>query len=79
MIEIRTISHDTPVEDLVWHRDEHDRNVTVLEGTDWFFQFDNQLPIKLEKDMNLFIGSMKYHRVIRGIDNLVINIKESQL
>jgi len=65
------------VEDLVWHRDEYDRNVTVLEGNDWFFQFDNQLPIKLEKDMNLFIGSMKYHRVIRGIDNLVINIKES--
>lgn len=65
------------MEDLVWHRDEYDRNVTVLEGNDWFFQFDNQLPIKLEKDMNLFIGSMKYHRVIRGIDNLVINIKES--
>jgi len=65
------------VEDLVWHRDEYDRNVTVLEGNDWFFQFDNQLPIKLEKDMNLFIGSMKFHRVIRGIDNLVINIKES--
>lgn len=65
------------MEDLVWHRDEYDRNVTVLEGNDWFFQFDNQLPIKLEKDMNLFIGSMKFHRVIRGIDNLVINIKES--
>ena len=64
------------MEDLVWHRDEYDRNVTVLEGNDWFFQFDNQLPIKLEKDMNLFIGSMKFHRVIRGIDNLVINIKE---
>ena len=31
-----------------WHRDPEDREITVLNENDWKFQFDNEIPQKLE-------------------------------
>lgn len=70
----REFSQDIPQEELVWHRDQRDRRVTVLNETDWQFQFDNEIPQVL-KD-TIFIPKNIYHRVIKGTGNLNIQIQE---
>jgi hypothetical protein len=70
----RKFTQDTPEEELVWHRDENDREVEILEPTDWLFQFDNELPQLLKE--KLFIPRETYHRLIKGTGNLGVRIKE---
>ena len=71
---VRTFSQNIDEDELVWHRDEKDREVTVLEETDWQFQFDNELP-QLLKDV-IFIPKNTYHRVIKGTGELNLQILE---
>jgi len=73
-IIMRTFSQDIPEEKLVWHRDQKDRRVTVLNETDWQFQFDNEIPQVLKN--TIFIPKNTYHRVIKGTGNLNIQIEE---
>lgn len=69
---IRTFSQDTIDEEFKWHRDDEDRLVEILEPTDWKFQFDNQLPQKLEGNLTILKGV--YHRVIKGTGDLKVKI-----
>lgn len=71
---VRTFSQNIDEDELVWHRDEKDREVTVLQETDWKFQFDNELP-QLLKDV-IFIPKNTYHRVIKGTGELNLQILE---
>jgi len=71
---VRTFSQDIDEEELVWHRDREDRQVTVLEETDWQFQFDNQLPQVLKN--TIFIPKNTYHRLIKGTGELNVHIIE---
>ena len=71
---VRTFSQDIDEKELVWHRDRQDREVTVLEETDWQFQFDNELPQVL-KD-TIFIPKNTYHRLIKGTGELNVHITE---
>jgi len=64
--------------DLVWHRDANDRQIKVLEGQGWQLQFDNELPQKLEPGETYFIAREQYHRLIKGNDELVIEIVEEE-
>lgn len=73
---IREFSQDVHNKELVWHRDEHDRIVEVIEGNKWRFQYDNQLPVTLEDGERFFIPKESYHRVIKGDGNLRIKIFE---
>jgi len=70
---IREFAEDTPSFEFVWHRDKEDRLVEALHDTDWKFQLDNQLPIRLSKD-KLFIPKETYHRLIKGTGDLVVKI-----
>lgn len=63
-------------DELVWHKDEKDRYVTILEGKDWQFQRDNELPFILKEGDTIFIAKETYHRVLKGSSNLLINIIE---
>ena len=63
-------------EELIWHRDKKDRHVFVKESNGWQLQYDNELPIELEQGKTYFVEAMRYHRVIKGNGNLVIEIKE---
>lgn len=63
--------------ELVWHRDEKDRYVTILEGKGWQFQLDNELPLELQEKDVIFIPKQTYHRVLKGNTNLVIKIEEN--
>ena len=74
---LRKFSSSVPAEELVWHMDEKDRHVLVLESDGWCFQIDNELPQKLYKGAKLFIPKMTWHRVIKGRGPFVISIKES--
>jgi len=74
--DIRTFSSDVLIEELVWHRDKSDRTITVLEGTGWCFQRDNELPVALTPGDTLDIRAYEYHRIIKGKTNLKIKIKE---
>lgn len=69
---------ESTVEDreLVWHRDHNDRFVKVLSGIGWELQIDNQLPEELLPHHVYYIPKEKYHRLIKGSGNLVIEIKE---
>jgi len=62
-----------PIE-LMWHRDLEDRTVEVLEGNGWYFQRDNELPLELKEEVNIFIPALEWHRVIKGDDILKIKI-----
>ncbi len=67
----------TESEEYVWHRDYNDRTVTVLEGSGWQFQVDNELPVLINKGDEIFIPKLVYHRLIPGTTNLKIKIIES--
>lgn len=71
---VRTFSQDIDEKELVWHRDRQDREVTVLEETDWQFQFDNELPQVLKN--TIFIPKNTYHRLIKGTGELNVHITE---
>lgn len=76
---IRTFNPSTTEsEEYVWHRDKHDRHVTVLEGNDWQFQFDNELPKVINIYDELIIPKMVYHRIIPGTTQLRIRIREQK-
>lgn len=73
---IRTFKHDVLIEELVWHRDRKSRSITVLEGDGWEFQFDNQLPVKLNQGDKFFVPAKTYHRIKRGVTDLIVRIEE---
>lgn len=70
----RTFSETVDEDQLVWHRDEKDREVTVVKNVNWMFQFDNELP-QILKDV-VFIPKNTYHRLIKGTGDLTLSIIE---
>jgi len=62
--------------DLVWHTDEENRLITVLEGEGWRFQRDNELPIELSKGDKLKIPEGQIHRILKGTTDLIIKIEK---
>jgi len=73
---IRTFSKDVLSEELVWHRDRENRIVTVLEGEGWEIQFDDCLPESLEIGKEYVIPAYTFHRIKRGVTDLVVRIEE---
>ena len=71
---IRTFSKDVDPMELIWHMDDEDRNIEILEGKDWKFQFDNELPLPLAKGDHIFITKHRVHRIHKGTTDLKIKI-----
>lgn len=71
---VRVFSESIEDEELKWHRDRQDRLVEVIDSKGWELQFDNEIPVKLKKGMNIIIPEGTYHRVIKGDGNLKIKI-----
>ena len=74
-ISLRTFSPDIMDEELKWHVDMEDRIVEVLNENDWEFQFDNQLPIRMDGTIEIKIG--EWHRIIKGSTPLNVKITRS--
>ena len=71
---IRVFSKDVKPLELVWHKDDEDRNIEILEGEGWKFQFDNELPLSLVKGDRIFITKHRIHRIHKGTTDLKIKI-----
>jgi quercetin dioxygenase-like cupin family protein len=73
---IRTFTPDVDIDELKWHQDLKDREVLIIESGGWEYQEDNNLPIKLKDGQKISIPKMTWHRVIKGVDKLVVEITE---
>ena len=71
---IRIFSKDVDPMSLIWHEDQEDRTIEVIEGNGWKFQFDEELPFELTENLNFDIPRGYLHRVIKGNENLTIKI-----
>ena len=72
----RTFSQDVDNEELVWHRDREDREVRVIKGNGWQFQREDHLPILLREGDVVQIKKEEWHRIIKGITDLIVEIKK---
>jgi len=61
---------------LIWHRDKKNRTIKVLAGNGWLLQHDNKLPEEMKMGEYYNIEAEKYHRLIKGNGNLILEIKE---
>ena len=71
---IRMFSKDVDPMELIWHQDNEDRNIEVLEGEGWQFQRDNELPLELSKGDHIFIATNQTHRILKGTTDFKIRI-----
>jgi hypothetical protein len=72
---IREFGDDIDPIELMWHRDDEDRAIEVLEcGEGWKFQYEDDLPINLEPQTSIFILRHQWHRVWKGEGSLKIKI-----
>jgi quercetin dioxygenase-like cupin family protein len=71
---IREFSSEVDPMELIWHQDEEDRTIEILEGEGWQLQRDNELPLVLQEGDSIFIPMGQIHRVIKGNTNLKLQI-----
>jgi hypothetical protein len=71
---IRVFDNNTESDEFVWHRDHEDRRVTVINGSGWGFQFDNEMPFHLNEGDTINIKKMTFHRLLKGDTPLVLKI-----
>ena len=74
-IRVRTFSETVDDSELKWHQDNEDRLVSPLHETNWMVQLDNELPMKLEVGKEILIPEGVWHRLIKGDNNLKIQVK----
>lgn len=72
---IREFSQNIDPIELLWHRDNEDRTIEIMDKTDWKIQLDNQLPTSINKP--IFIKKHQWHRLIKGTKNIKIKIHKS--
>lgn len=75
-VKYRMFKSNVETDELKWHFDKKDREVTILESNGWEFQLDNEIPIILKEGDTIFIPKGKYHRVLKGNGDLKIKILE---
>lgn len=74
---IREFTQDVDPIELLWHRDDENRSLELIEGTGWKIQLDNQLPIELTESNKINIKKHDWHRLIKGDGNLLVKIYKS--
>tara|TARA_R110002126_G_scaffold84958_1_gene206101 strand:- start:960 stop:1238 length:279 start_codon:yes stop_codon:yes gene_type:complete len=71
---LRYFDHNILSEELIWHQDQEDRTIEIIQSNDWYFQRDEEVPFKLVEGMKFSIKKMNYHRLLRGKDDLIIKV-----
>ena len=72
---IRTFSEHVEDKELKWHQDLEDRYVKPLHETDWKVQLDDDLPIPLTENNEIYIPEGVWHRLIKGSGELKLQVK----
>lgn len=75
---LREFREDVDSEELVWHQDQEDRRVKVIESNGWKVQLDDQLPVLLKEGSTYSIPAYVYHRVIKGSGRLLIEVEKNK-
>jgi hypothetical protein len=70
--QIRLFSQEVDESELMWHRDEEDREIIAISKTNWKIQLENELPTDLNSIVKIKSG--EWHRLIKGSGNLKIKI-----
>jgi hypothetical protein len=73
---VRVFTPDVDDDELKWHQDTTDRKVTVIQHGEWEFQMEDDLPVKLSNAEQIYIPKFVWHRVIRGIGTLIVEIEQ---
>ena len=76
---IRTFPADVDEMDLIWHADKENRIITVIKGSGWKFQFDEELPIEMIEGKSISILKGRIHRVIKGNGPFVLKLQKNSL
>jgi len=76
---IRTFKSNTEEGELTWHRDREDRIIFPINENNWLFQEDDCTPIPMNVNEPIFIESGKYHRIIKGSEDLQLEIYKTNL
>lgn len=69
---LRRFEEDIDPVELMWHRDDEDRKIEIIEGKDWLIQLEDQLPVSINE--SIFIPKHMWHRAIKGTGPLYIKI-----
>lgn len=73
---VRTFDSNFDENDFYWHKDKKDRLILAVSGEGWAIQYDNELPVLLEREKTYPIKKETWHRIIKGEGDLVLKIKE---
>ena len=73
---IRTFNVQSPDSEYVWHRDNANREVEIIEGEGWQLQIEDCLPMLLNDVKKVIIPKGVYHRLIKGYNTLKVKINE---
>ena len=76
---LREFKENVDSEELIWHRDRENREVTILQSSGWQLQMDNEIPKTLEEGKTYYIPAFVYHRVIKGSGDLIVKIKKEEI
>ena len=76
---IREFDANVDESKLVWHRDKHDRKILIKSGKGWKLQMENKLPVLLHPGKSYTIPRNIYHRILKGKENLVVEIYENKI
>lgn len=74
--QVRLFSQEIDESELMWHRDEEDREIISILKTDWKIQLENELPTDLNSSVKIKAG--EWHRLIKGNGNLEIKIVKNE-
>ncbi len=73
----RTFKKDLDSDELIWHRDREDREITLKEGSGWYLQIENELPKLIQKESIFKIPKETWHRIInKNRTKLIINVRK---
>ena len=75
--QVRLFSQEIDESELMWHRDEEDREIISILKTNWKIQLENELPTDLNSSVKIKAG--EWHRLIKGNGNLEIKIVKNIL
>ena len=71
---LREFDVDSDASDFEWHRDAEDREIEVVSGLNWKFQYDNCLPAIIKPGDKICVEKNEWHRIIKGDTNLKLVI-----
>lgn len=55
--------------ELIWHRDKENRTISLLQGSGWYIQLENELPKEIVANKTYNINKNVWHRIINKNGN----------